>query len=200
MNALSVTKLATARIPTHHGEFQLILFSNNRDTKEHLALVMGHPESHAAPLTRIHSECITGDVFGSQRCDCGEQLDMAMAAIAAERCGVILYLRQEGRNIGLFNKLRAYNLQDEGHDTVEANLLLGHEPDERDYALVPQLLQNLNIDTIRLMTNNPHKIDEITKLGITVTERVALQVTPQQDNISYLRTKAQRMAHLLDTI
>ena len=198
MDSIHVTQSAAARIPTRYGEFQLILFENDLDGKDHLALVMGQPDTHPDPLTRIHSECLTGDVFGSQRCDCGEQLDAAMAAIGAEGCGVILYMRQEGRNIGLLDKLRAYNLQDDGHDTVDANLLLGHEADERDYTLVPLMLASLGVDTIRLMSNNPHKLQAVQELGITVKERVPLQIDPLPENLAYLQTKVRRMAHLLD--
>ena len=197
-NSLTVKQLASARIPTEYGAFQLVLFENRHDEKEHLALVMGDPALHSAPLVRVHSECLTGDVFGSVRCDCGEQLDMAIQAIAEEGCGIILYLRQEGRNSGLLDKLRAYNLQDNGHDTVEANLLLGHAPDERDYSVAQQMFANLGVNTVRLMTNNPGKIEALDALGITVTQRVPLMVQPQADNAEYLRTKALRMSHLLN--
>jgi GTP cyclohydrolase II len=149
-------------------------------------------------LTRIHSECFTGDVLGSLRCDCGEQLAQAMEIIAAEGNGVLLYLRQEGRGIGLLDKLRAYNLQDQGYDTVEANLMLGHEADERDYTLAAAILRDLDVRSVRLMTNNPAKIDSLRALGIPVRKRVPLEGRVTPDNADYLRTKANRMHHLLD--
>ena len=147
---------------------------------------------------RIHSECFTGDVLGSRRCDCGEQLHRAMELIAMEGQGVIIYLRQEGRGIGLKEKLRAYNLQDDGLDTVDANLALGHAADARDYSMASAILEDLGVASVRLMTNNPDKIEELVKLGIEVTERVALETTVYPDNAAYLLTKVQRMNHLLD--
>jgi len=146
---------------------------------------------------RIHSECFTGDVLGSRRCDCGPQLARARQIIAEEGNGVIIYMRQEGRGIGLLDKLRAYNLQDEGYDTVEANVMLGHQPDERDYTITALILQDLRIGRIRLLTNNPAKIDALTELGITVVKRIPLETPVTADNANYLRTKANRMDHLL---
>jgi 3,4-dihydroxy 2-butanone 4-phosphate synthase/GTP cyclohydrolase II len=189
--------MTTARIPTDDGEFNLSLYRNNRDDKEHLAIIYGDVTGHADVLVRVHSECFTGDVLGSRRCDCGSQLARARQIIATEGSGVIVYMRQEGRGIGLMDKLRAYNLQDEGYDTVEANVMLGHQPDERDYAITALILQDLGISRIRLLTNNPAKIDALTGLGITVTQRVPLETPITVDNASYLRTKANRMAHLL---
>ena len=197
-DALTLTRQAVARVPTDAGEFQLALYANNHDSKEPLALVMGDPTAKRNFLVRIHSECFTGDVLGSRRCDCGPQLNLAMALIAEAGAGMIIYLRQEGRGIGLLSKLRAYNLQDEGYDTVDANLLLGHQADERDYTAAALILRDWNVASIRLMTNNPAKIDSLRALGVDVSARVPLQVAENTDNAHYLRTKAARMRHLLD--
>ncbi|GAB4469254.1 MAG: hypothetical protein Kow00124_04320 [Anaerolineae bacterium] len=193
-----ITRMACARIPTAEGEFQLCLYTNICDDKEHLALVMGDVAGREDVLVRVHSECFTGDVLGSRRCDCGEQLHLAMERIAQEGMGVVIYLRQEGRGIGLLSKLRAYNLQDEGYDTVDANLMLGHQADEREYTVAARILEDLRIRSICLMTNNPHKIESLRALGIHVTERVPLTPTIHKDNAEYLRTKARRMNHLLN--
>lgn len=198
MAELTVTRQTSARIPTQYGEFELILYTNNIDDKEHLVFAKGDIAQAQPILVRIHSECFTGDVMGSRRCDCGEQLDRAMQLVQEAGVGAILYLRQEGRGIGLIEKLKAYNLQDKGYDTVEANELLGHVPDARDYTIAARILQNLGVSQIRLMTNNPAKVDALTELGINVTERVALQVTTYDDNAAYLLTKAQRMNHMID--
>lgn len=197
MEALTVQRMACARLPAPEGEFQLCLYHNSRDDKEHLALVMGAVAGATELLVRVHSECFTGDVLGSQRCDCGEQLHRAMRLIADAGRGLIIYLRQEGRGIGLLNKLRAYNLQDEGYDTVDANLRLGHQADERDYTVAALILQDWAVRSIRLMTNNPTKIESLRSLGVDVTSRVALQPSITADNAEYLRTKAERMRHLL---
>ncbi|MEJ2672041.1 MAG: GTP cyclohydrolase II, partial [Deltaproteobacteria bacterium] len=165
--------------------------------KEHLALVRGQVNGRRNVLVRLHSECFTGDVLGSRRCDCGEQLQLAMRRIAEAGAGVILYLRQEGRGIGLLNKLKAYNLQDIGYDTVDANLLLGHEEDEREYSVAAQILRDLGVRSIRLLTNNPRKIESLDELGVEVTDRVPLQGVVHADNAAYLFTKARRMQHLL---
>ncbi len=196
---LKVNLLTCARIPTTHGEFQVCLYGNNVDDKEHLALIKGSIKSKENILLRIHSECYTGDVLHSTRCDCGEQLHLAMQAIAENGEGIILYLRQEGRGIGLLDKLRAYNLQDEGYDTVEANLLLGHHPDERDYGIAASILKALEINSVHLMTNNPEKIDALEQMGIQVSRRVPMHVTVTNDNAEYLETKRLRMKHLLST-
>jgi len=197
----TLARTVHARIPTAEGEFQLYHFTNDYDGKEHLALVMGDlgGDGPMSPpvLTRVHSECFTGDVLGSRRCDCGEQLHRAMALIAAEGRGVIIYLRQEGRGIGLADKLRAYNLQDMGYDTVEANLLLGHQADERDYWAAGAILENLGVASIRLMTNNPTKIEHLRALGVVVDGRVAIETEVHEENRAYLETKAQRMRHML---
>ncbi len=194
----TVQQMASARIPTGAGEYQLCLYFNNQDDKEHLALTMGDLHEKENVLVRVHSECFTGDVLGSRRCDCGEQLQQAMQLIAEEGAGVIIYLRQEGRGIGLLNKLRAYNLQDDGYDTVDANLALGHQVDERDYTIAARILEDLGIRSIRLMTNNPGKILRLEELGMAVTQRVALESTVYADNYNYLFTKALRMNHLLN--
>jgi GTP cyclohydrolase II len=198
MRRLKVKRMASARIPTQLGEFQLILYTNNQDNKEHLALAMGDIEGKDGVLVRVHSECYTGDVLGSLRCDCGEQLHLAMQRIALEGQGVILYLRQEGRGIGLLDKLRAYNLQDQGYDTVEANLALGHQADERDYTVAARMLEDLDVRSIRLLTNNPSKIENLNELGVVVKERIPVESTITADNAFYLFTKVQRMDHLLD--
>ncbi len=195
---LILTRQALARIPTDVGEFNLCLYSNNQDAKEHLALVMGDAHGKADLLVRIHSECFTGDVLGSRRCDCGPQLRLAMALVAAAGQGMIVYLRQEGRGIGLQSKLRAYNLQDEGYDTVDANLLLGHQADERDYTAAALILADWQVDSIRLMTNNPDKIDNLRHLGVNVSARVPLQVGENDENAQYLKTKVERMRHILN--
>lgn len=193
-----VTRMVQARIPTHVGEFDLYLYTNNHDDKEHLALVMGDVAHQINVPVRIHSECFTGDVIGSRRCDCGEQLNRAMEVIAEVGHGIIVYLRQEGRGIGLLEKLRAYNLQDEGYDTVDANLVLGHQADERDYTVAARILEDLGVKSILLLTNNPTKMKALKELGVTISARVPIQGTVNQDNASYLRTKARRMNHLLD--
>lgn len=189
--------MVTARIPTDEGEFELALYTSNRDDKEHLALLHGEVRGTSDLLVRVHSECFTGDVLGSRRCDCGEQLHLAMRLIAEEGNGLVIYLRQEGRGIGLLDKLRAYNLQDQGYDTVDANLILGHQADERDYAIAAYVLRDLNVRSIRLLTNNPHKLESLRLLGVRVSDRVPLQPTIHADNAQYLRTKAERMRHLL---
>lgn len=197
MNDLIVHPEVTARIPTRFGTFQLALFTSSHDKKEHLALTMGKVRGEENVLVRVHSECFTGDVLGSVRCDCGEQLDRAMHIIAEARQGVILYLRQEGRGIGLLDKLRAYNLQDEGLDTVEANLRLGHQPDEREYTVAAHMLAELGVRSVNLITNNPRKIAELRDLGVSVRQRTPIEVPPRPENLGYLRTKAKRMDHLL---
>ena len=192
-----ITRTTCARIPTEYGEFQLCHYHNVVDGKEHLALTMGDVAGDDV-LIRVHSECFTGDVLGSQRCDCGEQLQQAMQAIAQEGRGVVIYLRQEGRGIGLENKLRAYNLQDEGYDTVDANLALGHQADEREYWAAAGILTDLGIRSVRLLTNNPSKMEHLTALGIVVLARVPVTPTIHDDNIAYLAAKVSRMRHMLD--
>ena len=189
--------LVQTRIPTRHGEFMLHYYSNNIDDKEHVALVKGDVADKDNVPVRIHSECFTGDVLGSRRCDCGEQLDMAMQLIDEAGFGILIYLRQEGRGIGLLKKLQAYNLQDGGMDTVDANIHLGHLADEREYSIAALMLENLKVKSIELMTNNPKKIDELKKLGIHVVGRIPVEVQAHNDNVGYLKTKAKKMAHML---
>ncbi|MES2669611.1 MAG: GTP cyclohydrolase II [Pseudomonadota bacterium] len=189
--------VACARMPIDVGDFQTAVF-DGFDGKEHVALYMG--ELHEGPplLVRLHSECFTGDVLGSRRCDCGEQLAESMRRVASAGRGVILYLRQEGRGIGLAEKLRAYNLQDQGLDTVDANIRLGHLPDARDYGVAAQILRALGVDTVQLLTNNPTKVAGLSGYGIKVAARVPLVIPPRPQNRDYLHTKAERMGHLLD--
>ncbi|MCH8551912.1 MAG: GTP cyclohydrolase II [Natronospirillum sp.] len=193
----AVTRMTSTRIPTRYGDFQLCYYTNTIDDKEHLAFCVGDLSSAESVLVRVHSECFTGDVMGSRRCDCGEQLDQSMAKVAEAGAGVVLYMRQEGRGIGLLEKMRAYNLQDQGYDTVDANLMLGHGADERDYSLAALILRDLEVASVRLMTNNPAKITALEAAGIKVSERVALEVTANTDNAGYLSTKAERMDHIL---
>ena len=197
MDQLTINRRVAARIPTRYGTFQLNLFTSNFDDKEQLAFVMGDIQDKDDVLLRVHSECFTGDVLGSVRCDCGEQLERALQLIADAGRGVVLYLRQEGRGIGLLDKLRAYNLQDEGFDTVEANLKLGHQPDERDYSLAALMIRDLGIRSVNLVTNNPKKISELRELGIAVRQRTPIEVPPRPENFDYLHTKARRMDHIL---
>lgn len=197
MSKPTVSRLANTRIPTAYGDFQLCYYSNTLDNKEHLAFVMGSVSDADNVLVRIHSECFTGDVLGSRRCDCGEQLDRSLQLIASQGAGVLVYLRQEGRGIGLLQKMRAYNLQDQGYDTVDANLLLGHGADERDYSLAARILEELGVKSIRLMTNNPLKIQALESEGILVKARIPLEAAVNPDNQGYLLTKVRRMDHLL---
>jgi GTP cyclohydrolase II len=194
--AVRLRRLASARLPTPHGLFQMAVFAAG-DDKEHVALWMGELES-GMPLVRIHSECLTGDAFMSLRCDCGPQLQSALAQIAAEGRGAVLYLRQEGRGIGLANKIRAYALQDEGADTVEANHQLGLPADARDFGIAVAMLEALKVRRLRLMTNNPRKLDELRRAGFEVVERVPIQIVANPFNAAYLATKARKMGHLLD--
>jgi GTP cyclohydrolase II len=197
MAELTIDKKTSARVPTAEGEFQLSLYMSNQDEKEHLALVTGDVRSSADVLVRVHSECFTGDVLGSLRCDCGAQLHHAMQLIAEEGTGILIYLRQEGRGIGMLDKLRAYNLQDMGYDTVDANLMLGHRADERDYTIAAMILRELGVTSVRLVTNNPLKIESLQNLGIAVTARVPLPPHMTPHNTGYLHTKVRRMRHLL---
>ena len=195
-----VTREVVADLPTTFGKFNIYGYSNIIDKKEHLAIVKGNVQSimdTQAPLVRIHSECLTGDVFHSLRCDCGEQLQASLNAIELDGCGIIIYLRQEGRGIGLINKLRAYKLQQNGLDTVQANLELGFLDDMREYYFAAQILRDLNCTNIRLITNNPDKINELESYGITVVKRIGLESTKNTENINYLTTKIEKLGHLL---
>ena len=193
-----VRKLTQARLPTRDAEFRIALYQDPADAaKEHIALIYGEIKDQENVLTRVHSECFTGDVLGSLRCDCGDQLEAAMNLVGDSGGGVVLYLRQEGRGIGLLDKLKAYNLQDRGFDTVDANLELGHQADARDYAVAALMLNDLGVRSVRLITNNPAKIDGLERHGIPVTERVPLTVTPNDHSAGYLQTKVERMNHMI---
>jgi 3,4-dihydroxy 2-butanone 4-phosphate synthase/GTP cyclohydrolase II len=194
-----VRRISEARIPTRHGDFTAHVFESLLDHTEHLAFVRGEVAGQENVLVRVHSECLTGDVFGSLRCDCGVQLDQALARVAAEEQGVVVYLRgHEGRGIGLGHKLRAYSLQDEGRDTVEANIELGFPADSREYGIGSQILVDLGVTTMRLMTNNPSKYGGIEGYGLEIVDRVPLHTEPNEENIAYLRTKQRKMGHLLE--
>lgn len=192
-----VHRIAEARLPTPYGVFRIVGYRNDVDTAEHVALVYGDAEGQPNLLVRMHSKCLTGDVFHSLRCDCGEQLDAAMRQVAEAGRGVIVYLDQEGRGIGLLNKLRAYELQDSGADTVQANQDLGFAPDLRNYGIGAQILRDLGLTTIRLMTNNPRKVVGVDAYGLSIVERVPLVLPPTEDNRAYLATKRDKLGHLI---
>jgi 3,4-dihydroxy 2-butanone 4-phosphate synthase/GTP cyclohydrolase II len=192
-----VRREGETRLPTRHGEFRAVVYENTLDGSSHLALVRGEVADGTPVLVRMHSECLTGDVFGSLRCDCGEQLQAALAMIAREGRGVVVYIRQEGRGIGLTNKIKAYALQDDGKDTVEANLLLGFPPDPRDYGVGAQILADLGVRQLRLITNNPRKRAGLEGYGLTVVDRVPLEMPPNRENYRYLQTKRHKLGHLL---
>lgn len=195
---LLVTHTVETRLPTEFGIFKLHHFVDTKEAKEHLALIYGDIDPKGDVLVRLHSECFTGDVLGSKRCDCGSQLQKSLAQIVSHQSGVLIYLRQEGRGIGLAAKLQAYNLQDQGYDTVDANLILGHQADERDYGVAVAILSEFGIRSIQLLTNNPAKIAALQQLGIRVSQRVAVEPLVHSENEGYLRTKVERMSHLLN--
>jgi len=193
-----VHRAATATLPTvFGGDFKFIVYENDVDSMKHVALVKGEIGPEDAVLVRVHSECMTGDVFGSMRCDCGDQLHTAMEMINEEGKGVIVYMHQEGRGIGLVNKVRAYELQEHGRDTVEANIELGFKEDLRDYGIGAQILVDLGVKKIRLLTNNPKKIVGLEGYGMTIIGRVPIEIKPNEVNLRYLRTKKEKMGHIL---
>lgn len=194
---LVVEHFATANLPTKHGQFKIVAFTNNLDGKEHVAVIKGNIKGEAGVLCRIHSECLTGDVFGSLKCDCGPQLEAALEQLEEHGQGIILYMRQEGRGIGLANKVKAYSLQDQGMDTVEANKHLGFDDDMRDYSIATEMLRYLAPESIILMTNNPRKLEAMRKSGIPVDERLPLKIDPNPFNDRYLKTKKNKSGHLL---
>jgi len=195
-----VTRVTEAQLPTKFGDFKIIAYRSNTDPTEHVAVVMGNVNTDEPVLVRVHSQCLTGDVFHSLRCDCGEQIDIAMKRIAEEGRGVVVYMRQEGRGIGLHNKLKAYALQDKGMDTVEANLALGFKADQRDYGVGAQILADLGVHKMRLMTNNPKKMSGLAGYGLEIIEQLPITTKPNQHNKRYLQTKKEKMGHLLSII
>ncbi len=190
--------VAMAELPTRFGDFHIVAFENNRDGKEHIAITKGDVIGAAEVPVRLHSECLTGDVMGSLRCDCRDQLEAALKMIGRMERGIVLYLRQEGRGIGLINKIRAYSLQDNGLDTVQANLALGFRDDERDYAVAAHMLMSLKVQSVRLITNNPKKISQLTEYGIHVSDRIPHVMPPTAHNRFYLETKVAKSGHLID--
>ena len=192
-----VSIAAETKLPTKFGEFRIIVFKNDVDHKEHLMIVKGDVRGKSDVLMRIHSECLTGDVFGSHRCDCGEQLENALRCIEEQGEGIVIYMRQEGRGIGLTNKIKAYTLQDEGYDTVEANVKLGFPPDMREYSLAAQMLRELDVKSVKLLTNNPEKKEDLERWGITVSKRVPIVIKANSVNAKYLNTKKEKMRHML---
>jgi 3,4-dihydroxy 2-butanone 4-phosphate synthase / GTP cyclohydrolase II len=195
-----VRRVASPRLPTVHGEFRLHAYRSDATGEENIALVMGRIEPEEPVLVRVHSQCLTGDIFGSDRCDCGLQLHQALDLVQQEGRGIILYLLQEGRGIGLFNKLQAYELQEQGHDTVEANEKLGFRPDQRDYGIGAQILRDLGVRKMRLMTNNPSKYIALSGYGLEIVERVPLEVAPTENTRDYLRAKRDKLGHLLKMV
>src|SRR3989344_914344 len=190
--------VSIAKLPSRFGNFQIVAFQNNKDKKEHAALIRGDVIGKSNITVRLHSECLTGDGFGSLRCDCRDQLTASLEKIEASKMGIILYLRQEGRGIGFINKIRAYALQDQGYDTVEADKMLGFSGDERDYNIAAHMLSSLKIDSIKLMTNNPKKINDLKRHGVKVKGRIPLIIPPNKFNRSYLETKKTKAGHLLE--
>ena len=192
---MTIQKIAEAKLPTHWGEFQVIAFEDKKLNEEHLLLYMGELQNDS--LLRIHSQCLTGDTLYSLKCDCGSQLAMALQRISEEGVGMIIYMAQEGRGIGLVNKIRAYELQDKGMNTVEANEALGFAADERDYSYCKEILSAVNISSVRLMTNNPRKIKGLEDVDIKVTERVSIEIEPNKHSEDYLKVKADKLGHMI---
>ena len=195
-----ISHKADAKLPTRYGDFRIHGFVDKITGEEHIALVMGNPSECNDLLVRVHSECLTGDAFGSAKCDCGEQLDFALKAIAEKGCGMLIYLRQEGRGIGLINKLKAYELQEKGMDTVEANVALGYPEDARNYSVAAQILKSFSVKRVNLLTNNPQKIDGLKKYGIEVAQRVPIEVEAKSSDLFYLQTKKIKMGHILEKL
>ena len=192
---MTIQKIAEAKLPTHWGEFKVIAFEDKKLNEEHLLLYMGELQNDS--LLRIHSQCLTGDTLYSLKCDCGSQLAMALQRISEQGVGMLIYMAQEGRGIGLVNKIRAYELQDKGMNTVEANEALGFAADERDYSYCKEILSAVNISSVRLMTNNPRKIKGLEDVGIKVTERVSIEIEPNKHNKDYLKVKADKLGHII---
>ena len=197
-HGLCVRAVAVADLPTRFGDFRIVAFWNNRDAKDHVAIIHGDVIGRSEIPMRVHSECLTGDALGSIRCDCRDQLEASLKRISQLGDGLVLYLRQEGRGIGLLNKIRAYSLQDAGLDTVEANLALGFRDDERDYAIAAHMLKSLDVRSVRVMTNNPNKLEQLKGYGITVAGRIPHVLPPNVHNRFYLETKAKRSGHMID--
>ena len=198
-NLICVKIVAIAELPTRFGKFQVLAFWNNRDGKEHIAIMHGSVIGRDDVPVRVHSECLTGDAIGSLRCDCRDQLESALRTIASYEHGLVLYLRQEGRGIGLLNKLRAYGLQDRGLNTVEANLALGFRDDEREYSIAAHMLHSLRIRSILLLTNNPRKVEDLTRYGVKISARLSHVIPPNDFNRFYLETKRDKSGHILDS-
>ena len=192
---MTIQKIAEAKLPTHWGEFNVIAFEDKKLNEEHLLLYMGELQNDS--LLRIHSQCLTGDTLYSLKCDCGSQLAMALQRISEQGVGMLIYMAQEGRGIGLVNKIRAYELQDKGMNTIEANEALGFAADERDYSYCKEILSAVNISSVRLMTNNPRKIKGLEDVGIKVTERVSIEIEPNKHNEDYLKVKADKLGHMI---